>query len=95
MTQQDRSPLRLVAIIAAYNEEDIIGPALAHLIEQGASVYLLDDGSTDRTVAVAQVFKEFTQDESSMARHVCQSCASKSRRLIGPLRVLWRWNGGT
>ena len=46
----------LVAIIAAYNEEDIIGPALAHLVEQGASVYLLDDGSTDRTVAVAQEF---------------------------------------
>jgi hypothetical protein len=46
--------LPLVAIIAAYNEEDIIGPALRHLVEQGASVYLLDDGSTDRTVAVAQ-----------------------------------------
>ena len=56
MTQQDRSPLRLVAIIAAYNEEDIIGHVLAHLIEQGASVYLLDDGSTDRTIAVAQEF---------------------------------------
>jgi len=54
MTQEDRSPIRLVAIVAAYNEEDIIGPALAHLVEQGASVYLLDDGSTDRTVAVAQ-----------------------------------------
>jgi hypothetical protein len=47
-----RSPL--VAIVSAYNEEDIIGPALAHLVAQGASVYLLDDGSTDQTVAYAQ-----------------------------------------
>jgi predicted nucleic acid-binding Zn-ribbon protein len=47
-------PCRLVAIIAAFNEEDIIGPAVAHLVEQGASIYLLDDGSTDRTVAVAR-----------------------------------------
>ena len=45
---------RLVAIVSAYNEEDIIGPALAHLVAQGASVYLLDDGSTDRTLANAK-----------------------------------------
>jgi hypothetical protein len=45
---------RLVAIVSAYNEEDIIGPALAHLVSQGASVYLLDDGSADRTVANAK-----------------------------------------
>jgi hypothetical protein len=44
----------LVEIVSAYNEEDIIGPALAHLVAQGASVYLLDDGSTDRTVAYAR-----------------------------------------
>jgi hypothetical protein len=43
----------LVAIIAAYNEEDIIGAAVRHLVGQGASVYLLDDGSTDRTVEAA------------------------------------------
>ena len=56
MTQQHRSSLRLVAIIAAYNEEDIIRPALAHLVQQGASIYLLDDGSTDRTIVIAQEF---------------------------------------
>ena len=44
---------RIVAIVSAFNEDDIIGPALAHLVAQGASVYLLDDGSTDRTVANA------------------------------------------
>jgi hypothetical protein len=45
---------QLVAIIAAYNEEDIIGAACAHLVEQGALIYLLDDGSTDRTVDVVR-----------------------------------------
>lgn len=56
MTVSPAPPYRLVAIIAAFNEEDIIGPAIAHLIEQGAGVYLLDDGSTDGTVAVASEF---------------------------------------
>ena len=54
MTTDSRSPVRTVAIVAAYNEEDIIGPVFAHLVAQGVSVYLLDDGSTDRTVANAR-----------------------------------------
>ena len=54
MTPENRSLVRIAAIVAAYNEEDIIGPAVAHLVAQGVSVYLLDDGSTDRTVANAQ-----------------------------------------
>ena len=40
----------LVAIIAAFNEADIIGSAAEHLVRQGAHLYLLDDGSTDGTV---------------------------------------------
>ena len=56
MTAPSARPHRLVAIIAAFNEEDIIGPVIAHLVEQGAGVYLLDDGSTDGTVAVASEF---------------------------------------
>lgn len=46
--------LRVVAIIAAFNEADIIGQTVRHLIEQGIFVHLIDDGSTDCTdVAVA------------------------------------------
>jgi hypothetical protein len=44
----------LVAILAAYNEADIIGAAVTHLVQQGAFIYLLDDGSTDGTVATAR-----------------------------------------
>jgi len=46
----------VTAIIAAYNEEDIIGLCISHLLEQGVSVYLIDHSSTDGTVAEAQRF---------------------------------------
>jgi SAM-dependent methyltransferase len=42
---------RVVALIAAFNEEDIIDQVVADLIRQGILVYLIDDGSTDRTAA--------------------------------------------
>ena len=45
---------RLVAIMSAYNEADVIGAAVSHLVEQGAFLYLLDDGSTDGTVDAAR-----------------------------------------
>src|SRR5262249_21535595 len=41
----------VVAIIAAYNEGDIIEQVVRHLITQGVEVYLLDHCSTDDTVA--------------------------------------------
>jgi hypothetical protein len=41
----------VVAIIAAYNEADVIDHVVRDLIEQGVQVYFLDDGSTDGTVA--------------------------------------------
>jgi predicted nuclease with TOPRIM domain len=46
----------VTAIIAAYNEEDIIGLCISHLVEQGVSVYLIDHSSTDGTAAEAQRF---------------------------------------
>lgn len=42
---------RLIALLAVRDEEDIIAAAVRHLIAQGAEVYVLDDGSTDGTVA--------------------------------------------
>jgi len=41
--------LTVVAIIAAYNEADIIELAVRDLIANGVFVYLIDDGSTDDT----------------------------------------------
>src|SRR2546425_2373088 len=47
---------RVVAIVAAFNEADIIEQVVADLIEQGVHVYLLDDGSTDGTAAAVEPF---------------------------------------
>jgi glycosyltransferase involved in cell wall biosynthesis len=41
--------VRVVALMAAYNEADVIGAVVADLVGQGIAVYLLDDGSTDGT----------------------------------------------
>jgi len=48
------SDFSVVAIIAAYNEADIIEHVVRDLIDQGIHVYLLDDGSTDQTVALVE-----------------------------------------
>ncbi len=44
---------RVLAIIAAYNEADVISHVIGDLIANGIDVYLLDHGSTDGTVAEA------------------------------------------
>ena len=46
----------VIALIAAYNEADIIGQVVGDLITQGIQVYLLDDGSTDGTVAAVEPY---------------------------------------
>jgi glycosyltransferase involved in cell wall biosynthesis/SAM-dependent methyltransferase len=44
---------RIIAIMSTYNEGDIIASVLGHLIEHGIDVYLIDNQSTDDTVARA------------------------------------------
>jgi hypothetical protein len=46
----------ITALIATYNEEDVVGVVLADLVSQGIRVHLLDQGSTDGTVAEARRF---------------------------------------
>lgn len=50
------SDFSVVAIVAAYNEADVIEQVVADLIAQGIHVYFLDDGSTDGTVAAVEPF---------------------------------------
>jgi hypothetical protein len=47
----------VVALVAAYNEADVIGAVVGDLIAQGAQVYLLDDGSTDGTAAAVEPYR--------------------------------------
>lgn len=45
---------RVVAVMPAFNEADIILPVLRHLIAQGVEVYVLDNHSTDVTGDIAR-----------------------------------------
>ena len=47
---------RVLAIVKAYNEADIIVPSLTHLIRQGIDVYLVDNWSDDGTWELTQPF---------------------------------------
>lgn len=49
--------MRVVAILAAYNEERFIGGCLEHLFAQGVETYLIDNASTDRTVEIAERYR--------------------------------------
>jgi hypothetical protein len=46
--------LRILAVMTAYNEADIIGPALEALATVGIDVHLIDNWSTDGTYEIAQ-----------------------------------------
>lgn len=46
--------LRIVAIVAAYNEARFIANCVEHLVRQGAEVCLIDNGSSDATVGIAR-----------------------------------------
>jgi glycosyltransferase involved in cell wall biosynthesis len=46
--------MRVIALLAAYNERRFIDPCLAHLHEQGIDSYLIDNCSTDNTVELAE-----------------------------------------
>ena len=50
------SGFRVLAVMCAYNEEDVIESALQYLTAQGIEVHLVDNWSTDRTVERAQAF---------------------------------------
>ncbi len=46
--------MKIVAILQTYNEQRFIGGCLDHLAEQGISAYLIDNESSDDTVAIAE-----------------------------------------
>jgi len=52
-TQVDSDQMRIVAIISAHNEGDVIYHVIGDLVKQGVEVYLLNHCSTDNTVEEA------------------------------------------
>jgi glycosyltransferase involved in cell wall biosynthesis len=53
-----KGSVRVVAILATYNEERFIAGCLEHLFEQGVDAYLIDNCSTDRTVKIAERYRQ-------------------------------------
>jgi hypothetical protein len=45
---------RVIALLAAYNEQDVISSVIDHLVENGVDVYLIDNRSTDGTASEAR-----------------------------------------
>ncbi len=54
----DRAPssFSVIAVMTAYNEEDVIGPSIEALLNGGIGVHLIDNWSTDRTYEIAEGF---------------------------------------
>ena len=50
------SVAEVIAIISAFNEEDIIGQIVKNLIEKDIEVYFIDHHSTDKTVDIVKKF---------------------------------------
>jgi glycosyltransferase involved in cell wall biosynthesis len=50
--------MRVVALIATYNERRFIAPCLEHLHRHGVDAYLIDNCSTDNTVGLAEAWLE-------------------------------------
>ncbi len=48
--------MRVTGLLATYNEERFIAACLEHHLRHGVQVYLLDNQSTDRTVAIAEQY---------------------------------------
>ncbi|MFZ1643234.1 MAG: glycosyltransferase [Candidatus Contendobacter sp.] len=49
--------MRVIALLATYNEERFISACLDHLVRQEVEVYLIDNESRDRTVAIAERYQ--------------------------------------
>jgi glycosyltransferase involved in cell wall biosynthesis len=48
--------MRIIALLATYNEQRFIGNCLRHLLQQGLEVYLIDNESGDATREIAREF---------------------------------------
>ena len=92
----NNSDFRVVALISAYNEEDIIVPCLQYLIKHGLEVYLIDNWSTDSTVELASKFlgkgllaiEKFPQDRPS-TNYVWKDIISRIERLTKEIEADW------
>jgi glycosyltransferase involved in cell wall biosynthesis len=92
---------RVLAVMVAYNEADIIGACLSALAEQGCDAYLIDHGSTDGTADIARAFlgrglvgiERFPEDSGFPARNaqemVWVDLLRRREQIVGELDYDW------
>jgi len=101
MPVPERENPRVLALIAAFNEADIIGQVVGALIEEGVEVYLLDHSSSDGTAAAAARFlgrgllriERFPEDSgftpAEVAAHPWECILRRKQQLAGELDAHW------
>ncbi|HON00885.1 MAG TPA: tetratricopeptide repeat protein, partial [Acidobacteriota bacterium] len=92
---------RVVAIISAHNEGDVIYHVIGDLIRQGVSVYLLDHQSTDDTVEIAAKWlgkgllhiEKFPEDahyaEENRFQYIWRDILKRKSELASQLEADW------
>ncbi len=93
------SSFRAIALLAAYNEGDVISSVIGHLVESGVDVYLIDNRSTDDTASQARPWlgrglleiEEFPPAASAEGDHPFDWTAILRRKeeLAGTLDANW------
>jgi glycosyltransferase involved in cell wall biosynthesis len=49
--------MRIIGMLPVYNEADVVGQVLEYLIEQGISLVVIDNGSTDGSFEISKSFR--------------------------------------
>jgi hypothetical protein len=91
------SLFKVIAIISAFNEGDIISPVIRHLTENGIDVYLLDNHSTDDTVSQAAQWlgkglmhiEIFPQSSEEADKFQWAAILRRKEELAGTLQANW------
>ena len=87
--------MRVVALLATYNEERFVGGCIEHLQRQGIETYLIDNESTDATVEIAGALRARRLRDGPEARRLRLASAARAqggaggdarRRLVRPPR---------
>lgn len=97
----NRPPFRVIALISAHNEGDVIYHVIGDMIRQGIEVYLINHCSTDNTVAEASKWlgnglihiENFPQDagypEANNRKYVWSQILKRKEELAAQLDADW------
>ena len=85
--------MRVIALLAAYNEERYIANCLELLGQQGVEAYLIDNESTDRTVAIAEGYRGRglvgLETKPRHGRHSLREMLERKEELAAKLKADW------